>query len=76
MGPGVTLNVEMEIIAEPMHEVFPEKSKEEIILITHMVYSSVHGIVLLGVGRRLSSGTVEELSDMIKFLISQLGDVT
>jgi AcrR family transcriptional regulator len=64
----------MQIIAVPMGRVYPSKPPTEIALITKTVFSSVHGIVLLGVQRRLSGVPDEELKEMVQFLIYELGD--
>jgi len=64
----------MEVIAAPMREVYPDRNEEEINLIAHTAYCSIHGIVLLGVGRRMSVSDVGNLSEMIRFLIFELGN--
>lgn len=64
------------LIATPMADVFPNKSEAEVKLITQTVFSSIHGIVLLGVQKRLSAVPADSLREMIRFLIYELGDAT
>ena len=64
----------LQIIAVSMAKVYPEKSPDEIAMITRTVFSSIHGIVLLGVQRRLSGVPEEELREMVRFLIFELGE--
>jgi AcrR family transcriptional regulator len=64
----------LQIIAASMARVYPEKSDEQVAMITRTVFSSIHGIVLLGVQRRLSGVPEEELREMVRFLIFELGD--
>jgi len=66
----------MEVIATPMRKVYPDRTEEEISMIAHTAYCSIHGIVLLGVGRRWSVSEVDELSKMIHFLVYELGNAS
>ena len=63
----------MQIIAVSMAKVYPEKSPDQIAMITRTVFSSIHGIVLLGVQRRLSGVPEVDLREMVGFLIKELG---
>lgn len=62
------------IIAGPMREVFPTHSDEEVMRITKTVFSSVHGVVTLGLERRLSAVDFDEMNRMIEFIVMQLSD--
>lgn len=64
----------LQIISVSMAKVYPEKPQAEIQMITRTVFSSIHGIVLLGVQRRLSGVPEAELRKMVRFLIFELGD--
>lgn len=61
------------IIAEPLSELFPDKSAQELDLLTRGLFSSVHGIVLLGLERRISAVPVDALEKMIDQIIGQIG---
>ena len=61
-------------IREPLREIFPEMSEEERDLMTRTLFSSVHGIVLLGLERRISAVPREKLETMIRMLLCQIGN--
>ena len=58
------------IIAGPLAELHPDKTAAEIDLMTRALFSSVHGIVLLGLERRISGVPLEKIEDQIEFLLS------
>ena len=58
------------IIAGPLTELHPDKTAAEIDLMTRALFSSVHGIVLLGLERRISGVPLEKIEDQIEFLLS------
>ena len=60
------------IIANPLRELHPEKSSDEIDLVTRTLFSSVHGIVLLGLEKRISGVPQERLEAMIEYLIENV----
>ena len=60
------------IIAAPLRERFPDASDAEIGLLTRTLFSSVHGIVLLGLESRLSAVPREALDDMIALAIRRM----
>ena len=60
------------IIAGPLSEMYPEKSAAEIDLMTRALFSSVHGIVLLGLEKRISGVPVERIEDQIEFLLHRM----
>lgn len=61
-------------IAAPLKEIFPQKDADGIDLMTRTLFSSVHGIVLLGLARRISGVPVERIEEMIAQLLSQIGN--
>ncbi len=61
-------------IRAPLREIFPEMSEEERDLMTRTLFSAVHGIVLLGLERRISAVPREKLETMIRMLLCQIGN--
>ncbi|MEM1234270.1 MAG: TetR/AcrR family transcriptional regulator [Pseudomonadota bacterium] len=61
-------------IAAPLREVFPSYSDTDIELMTRALFSSVHGIVLLGLERRISGVPPEKLERMIELVLSNIAD--
>ena len=57
------------IIASPLAEMYPDKGAGEIDLMTRALFSSVHGIVLLGLEKRISGVPRERIEDQIEFLL-------
>ncbi|MXQ09126.1 TetR family transcriptional regulator [Alphaproteobacteria bacterium GH1-50] len=57
------------IIAAPLAEMYPEKPATEIDLMTRALFSSVHGIVLLGLEKRISGVPLERIEEQIDFLL-------
>lgn len=57
------------IISSPVAELNPSASAAEIDLMTRTLFSSVHGIVLLGLERRISGVPRERMEDMIEYLL-------
>lgn len=57
------------IIGKPLAELHPDASPQELDLMTRTLFSSVHGIVLLGLERRISSVPHERLREMVTFLV-------
>ncbi|TFL18449.1 TetR/AcrR family transcriptional regulator [Jannaschia formosa] len=58
------------IIDGPLAEVFPHLPKAEIRVRTRALFSSVHGITLLGLERRISAVEQDRLSDMIRYILT------
>lgn len=61
------------IIAEPLSDLFPEMTEQDLDLMTRALFSSVHGIVLLGLERRISAVPLPEIEKMIAQVIGQIG---
>ncbi|WP_264210104.1 TetR/AcrR family transcriptional regulator [Leisingera thetidis] len=60
-------------IARPVAELFPDKSAEEAGLMVRALFSSVHGIVLLGLERRISGVPPEQIEQMIAQVLGRIG---
>lgn len=60
-------------ITEPLTELFPDSDATELDLMTRTLFSSVHGIVLLGLENRISGVPGEQLKTMIRLLLEQVG---
>jgi len=60
-------------IAGPVQEIYPQMDSENIGLMTRSLFSSVHGIVLLGLEKRISGVPPEKIKSMISMLLRQIG---
>lgn len=60
-------------ITEPLAEIFPGFDAVRLDLMTRTLFSSVHGIVLLGLENRISGVPGEQLRTMIRLLLEQVG---
>ncbi len=60
-------------IAEPLSEIFPDMHEHELDLMTRALFSSVHGIVLLGLERRISGVPDDQIEKMIGQVLTQIG---
>jgi AcrR family transcriptional regulator len=60
-------------IADPVSELFPEMPETELDLMVRALFSSVHGIVLLGLENRISGVPMENIEKMIAQLLGQIG---
>ena len=67
------LNGLFALIAAPMREIYPEKSEAELDLIVRAMFSGIHGIVLLGLERRISAVPYEEIEAMMALFLGELG---
>lgn len=61
-------------IAAPLQELFPEKDAAELDLMTRALFSSVHGIVLLGLEKRISAVPIPQVEEMIRQVLFQIGN--
>ena len=57
------------LISEPLRRIYPDHSDDEIALLTRTLFSSVHGIVFLGLEKRLSAVPHEDMARMIERLV-------
>jgi len=58
-------------IAGPVGECFPQMSRRDTALMTRALFSSVHGIVLLGLENRISGVPRDQLERMIALILRQ-----
>lgn len=61
-------------IAGPVAELFPDLPSGEIALMTRALFSSVHGIVLLGLENRISGVPPEQIEIMISRVLGCIGN--
>lgn len=61
-------------ISAPLAEIFPEKNEYDLDLMTRALFSSVHGIVLLGLEKRISAVPLNRIEEMLKQLLYQIGN--
>lgn len=61
------------LIAGPLREIYPEKSVEDLDLMVRALFSAVHGIVLLGLERRISGVPQAEIEKMIALVLGEIG---
>ncbi|NSX56174.1 TetR/AcrR family transcriptional regulator [Parasulfitobacter algicola] len=61
-----------QFIYKPLQQVFPDMSETDLALMTRSLFSSVHGIVLLGLERRISAVPTEELERMIEMVLRKV----
>lgn len=59
-------------IARPVAEIFPQKSQAELALMVRALFSSVHGIVLLGLENRISGVPRARIEEMISQILLQI----
>jgi len=61
-------------ISAPLAEIFPEKDAVALDLMTRALFSSVHGIVLLGLEKRISGVPNQQIEEMLKQVLCQIGN--
>ncbi|MFQ6554125.1 TetR/AcrR family transcriptional regulator [Aestuariibius insulae] len=57
-------------ISSPLKEIFPDKDADEIEFLTRTLFSSVHGIVLLGLEQRGEPAPSDELERRISYILN------
>ncbi|MEP5728296.1 MAG: TetR/AcrR family transcriptional regulator [Sulfitobacter sp.] len=62
------------LIAAPLKEIFPQMDPKERDLMVRALFSSVHGIVLLGLERRISAVPQDYIRVMLSQLLEQIGN--
>ncbi|MDO9637769.1 MAG: TetR/AcrR family transcriptional regulator [Pseudotabrizicola sp.] len=60
------------LISAPLTRIFPDWPPARIDLMTRALFSSVHGIVLLGLEKRISAVPLDRLEQMIAVVLGQL----
>lgn len=61
-------------IAEPVGQLFPDLDRVEADLMTRALFSSVHGIVTLGLENRISGVPPDQIERMITQVLSRIGN--
>lgn len=61
-------------ISQPLSELFPDMAGDELSLMTRAMFSSVHGIVLLGLQNRISGVPPEQIEQMIAAVLRRIGN--
>lgn len=61
------------LIAAPLKQIYPDKTPQELDLSVRGLFSAVHGIVLLGLERRISAVPMDQIEIMISDLLRQIG---
>lgn len=64
------------IIAAPLRQIFPGWTQGQIDLMTRALFSSVHGMVLLGLEKRISGVPIERIEQMIAVILSSVPAAT
>ncbi|MFN4154702.1 MAG: TetR/AcrR family transcriptional regulator [Paracoccaceae bacterium] len=60
------------LISAPLERIFPHWPAQQIDLMTRALFSSVHGIVLLGLEKRISGVPVDRIEQMIAVVLGNL----
>ena len=61
------------LIAVPLREIYPNKGPEDLDLMVRALFSSVHGIVLLGLEQRISGVPLGQIEKMIAAVLREIG---
>lgn len=61
------------LIAAPLAQLFPQMARAELELMVRGLFSSVHGIVLLGLERRISAVPLDQIEHMLDQILGQIG---
>ena len=69
----VALDELLAMIDAPLGELFPTLDAEELRVRTRALFSSVHGIVLLGLEERISGVARARVMEMIRFVLTSIG---
>lgn len=63
----------LSLIDAPLRELYPSLDDDAIRLRTRALFSSVHGIVLLGLEHRISGVGRDKILDMVRFVLMSVG---
>ncbi len=67
------LSAVFSLIATPLSEIYPDKTRPALDLSVRTLFSAVHGIVLLGLEKRISAVPLAEIETMISELLADIG---
>lgn len=62
------------LIAVPLGQLFPNMKRDELDLMVRALFSSVHGIVLLGLERRISAVPQDQIEMMLSQILREIGN--
>lgn len=62
------------LIMVPLARLFPDMARDDLDLMVRGLFSSVHGIVLLGLERRISAVPMPQMEKMLEQILFQIGD--
>jgi len=62
------------LIAVPLARLFPDMARAELDLMVRGLFSSVHGIVLLGLEQRISAVPLDQIERMLSQILCQIGN--
>ena len=62
------------LIAAPLAQLFPDMKRDELDLMVRALFSAVHGIVLLGLKRRISAVPQDQIETMLSQILREIGD--
>ena len=63
-------------ISDPLQAIFPEQDPDKVMLLTRTLFSSVHGIVLLGLDEASAGVPKQDIDQMIALVLRQIGPNT
>jgi len=61
------------LIAAPLTQIYPDKTQDQLDLSVRTLFSAVHGIVLLGLEKRISAVPLPQIEAMISDLLADIG---
>ncbi len=62
------------LIASPLAQLFPDMKRDALDLMVRALFSSVHGIVLLGLERRISAVPQDQIEMMLSQVLHEIGN--
>ena len=62
------------LIAAPLAQLFPDMERAELDLMVRGLFSSVHGIVLLGLEQRISAVPLDQVERMLSQILCEIGN--
>ncbi|MGC1496626.1 MAG: TetR/AcrR family transcriptional regulator [Sulfitobacter sp.] len=62
------------LIAQPLAQLFPDMQRHDLDLMVRALFSSVHGIVLLGLERRISAVPQDQIEIMLTQVLREIGN--